>query len=248
MNYQEVYNKIIDHAKNNPPTGYTEDHHIIPKSLGGNDAQDNIVSLTARQHFICHWLLTKMYIGENRAKMIYALRMMKAKSGRHQRYDTRITARVYENLKNEYSIIVSSAVSGEKNGMYGKKHTKETIEKIRQANIGRIQPEHEKQKQIAAITGRKREPFSEEWIANLCIANGGKNNPMYGKKHSQESIEKIREKAQGRKYNRDVIEKRAAAVRGRKTARTICEHCEKDVAVNIYARWHGDKCKFKPSL
>jgi hypothetical protein len=39
---------------------YTERHHIIPKSLGGSNKKENLVVLTAREHFICHWLLTKM--------------------------------------------------------------------------------------------------------------------------------------------------------------------------------------------
>ena len=43
----------------NPNKGnesYTESHHIIPRSLGGEET----VSLSAREHFICHWLLLKM--------------------------------------------------------------------------------------------------------------------------------------------------------------------------------------------
>jgi len=44
---------------------YFEGHHIIPKSLGGegksyNFNHYNIVLLTAREHFIAHWLLTKI--------------------------------------------------------------------------------------------------------------------------------------------------------------------------------------------
>jgi len=41
-------------------TGYVEKHHIIPQSIGGKNTQNNIVSLTAKEHRLCHLLLTKM--------------------------------------------------------------------------------------------------------------------------------------------------------------------------------------------
>ena len=57
---------------------YTEKHHIIPRSLGGSNDIDNLVRLTAKQHFICHKLLTKMFkIGTNEYyKMLNAFCMM----------------------------------------------------------------------------------------------------------------------------------------------------------------------------
>lgn len=38
---------------------YHEYHHIIPKCLGGSNSNDNLVSLTAKEHFIAHNLLLK---------------------------------------------------------------------------------------------------------------------------------------------------------------------------------------------
>ena len=52
---------------------YVEKHHIIPKSLGGNNRKENLVNLSAREHFICHRLLVKMLNGDAKNKMIYAL-------------------------------------------------------------------------------------------------------------------------------------------------------------------------------
>jgi hypothetical protein len=75
--YTKWYNQITDRARYRIIEGYTEKHHIKPRSLGGTDDADNLVELTAREHFICHWLLTKMTTGEDRAKMIYALNGMK---------------------------------------------------------------------------------------------------------------------------------------------------------------------------
>ena len=60
--YTKWYFNIISKAQNRDTLGYVEKHHIIPKSLGGNNEQTNLVKLTAREHFVCHWLLTKMVI------------------------------------------------------------------------------------------------------------------------------------------------------------------------------------------
>lgn len=61
--YTRWYYNIVNAAQNRSINGYVEKHHIIPKSLGGSNKKINIVSLTAREHFICHWLLTKMTHG-----------------------------------------------------------------------------------------------------------------------------------------------------------------------------------------
>ena len=62
MNYKKIYNLIIEHRRNNKSTlEYSETHHIIPRSLGGNDSLENLVELSAREHYICHLLLTKIY-------------------------------------------------------------------------------------------------------------------------------------------------------------------------------------------
>jgi len=58
--YSRWYKNITESARNRVSDSYTEKHHILPWSLGGDNSADNLVALTAREHFICHWLLTKM--------------------------------------------------------------------------------------------------------------------------------------------------------------------------------------------
>jgi hypothetical protein len=58
MNYQRIYNELIESAKRRKSVeGYKEIHHIIPRSEGGTDESDNLVELTGREHFIAHKLL-----------------------------------------------------------------------------------------------------------------------------------------------------------------------------------------------
>jgi hypothetical protein len=41
--------------------------------------------------------------------------------------------------------------------------------------------------------------------------------------------------------------KKAEAIRGLKREKKLCLHCHELVAVNGYARWHGDNCKKRKS-
>lgn len=59
------YEKLITHAIENPPSGRTERHHVLPRAMGGNEDPANLVDLTPKQHFIAHYLLWKAY--RNRA-------------------------------------------------------------------------------------------------------------------------------------------------------------------------------------
>jgi hypothetical protein len=73
--YKSLIDKAIDRNWNKKTSRcYVEKHHIIPKSLGGGN-KDNLVYLTAREHFIAHMLLSKMYDGESKSKMQLALYM-----------------------------------------------------------------------------------------------------------------------------------------------------------------------------
>lgn len=100
--YTRWYNQIISNATNRgSPNTYFEIHHIIPKSLGGTNQKSNLVKLTAREHFICHRLLTKMVTGEQQIKMIYAVWRMAVKGADFQdRYTP--SSRTYECLRMQF--------------------------------------------------------------------------------------------------------------------------------------------------
>jgi len=75
--YTKWYNSIVFAAKHREELlEETELHHVIPKSLGGSDDAENLVRLSIREHFVCHWLLTKMVTGNNFYKMGKALHKM----------------------------------------------------------------------------------------------------------------------------------------------------------------------------
>jgi len=48
-------------------------HHIIPRSLGGLNDKINLVNLTAREHYIAHLLLWKIYKMSNNKVAYYKM-------------------------------------------------------------------------------------------------------------------------------------------------------------------------------
>lgn len=124
MNYYQIYHNIVSNRKLNKPLGgYTEVHHILPRSLGGSDSVDNLVHLTAREHYICHLLLTKMYeVGTTEYyKVVHAYMMMcnATTNGSHNR-SYRVNSRIYSKLRLEYSKLMSASQVGSNNNQFGK--------------------------------------------------------------------------------------------------------------------------------
>lgn len=131
MNYNRIYASIVLRAKSeedvrrtNKKAGhYYERHHILPRSLGGADSNTNLAYLTAREHFICHWLLVKLYpVGSDAYnKMICALwRMRSQPTTDSHRY---VFSNVYVYLREQFAKIIGTVVSirqsGERNSNYG---------------------------------------------------------------------------------------------------------------------------------
>lgn len=178
--YTKLYYKITSNAKQRITEGYTELHHIIPQSMGGSNDKENLVELTAREHFICHWLLIKMTEGEDRSKMLYALNGMKAENRYQQRYHTKITARVYEKYRIEHAENHSKRMKGrpawnkglpqteehkEKNrqaALQRAPKSEETITKWKESRAGYTHSEETRQKQSIASKGKPKGPMSEE--------------------------------------------------------------------------------------
>jgi hypothetical protein len=139
------YQKFIESRKNRiiPENVYTEKHHIIPKSLGGNNFPDNLITLTAREHFIAHLILWKAY-GE---PMTIAFWMMQHRCIKTCKHSCKITSRQYEVLKKDFSEKISEtnrsrfcteetkkkiseSHKGEKCYLFGKHLSEETRKKI----------------------------------------------------------------------------------------------------------------------
>jgi hypothetical protein len=66
------------------------------------------------------------------------------------------------------------------------------------------------------------------------------NHPMFGKHHTKESKQKMKDAKKGKILNQHL--------KGIKKPRKICPHCNRDIDITNYNRWHGDNCKYKTSF
>jgi hypothetical protein len=203
MNYEQIYNQLIDRAKTRVLTGYKERHHIIPRCVGGSDDASNLVDLTAREHFIAHKLLCEIY--PNNSKLLYAYWLMsnKAQSNNQQRNYT-VSSQEYERIKllisesrksfthsNETKFKISQSSKGRTAWNKGKQHSNETKQKLNSAwSIDR-------RKQKSASQIGKQLPL--ETKNKMSDAHKGQKNHNYGKPKTDEIKQKISNTLTGRK-------------------------------------------------
>jgi hypothetical protein len=194
MNYQKIYENLILNAKlkdrikvskKSENYVYYENHHIIPRCLDGLNDKNNLVLLTAREHYICHKLLTLIHKGNRKIAMAFFYMTFDKRGNRN------VSSRDYAYAKELiHSTIVSietrekqsNARKGKNTWMKDKKHTDESIEKIREArkkqkpwnkdtkglflqkktSKGQNHSQASKDKMSLSHTGVKRAPHSEE--------------------------------------------------------------------------------------
>lgn len=169
--FTRLYLKIVTNAQSRtlPTDMYKERHHITPTSLGGLNQKSNLVWLTGREHFICHYLLTKMTTGNQRSKMLYAIMGMRAKNRYQHRYESRVTARVYEKFRIEHAANHSKTMKG------------------RPAwNKGIPQTDEYKVNMIAALKNRKKmsPDVKAKWISDI-------KNTLTGTNRSEKTKQNI---------------------------------------------------------
>ena len=200
--YTRWYYNIVNTAKTRVLSAevYTEQHHIIPESFyikrlrkgpagwldGDPNTEENIVRLTAREHFVCHLLLTKMCEGVAKQKMCNALwRMSVGKVNEHQKVAYKLTSNLYASIRNEVS--------------------RDAAERAAKFHTGRKRSEETKKRLSAAHTGRKLTP--EQLIRNREAQQNRNYIP------SPETREKISKANMGREVKPETREKIRAALK-----------------------------------
>ena len=190
MNYLKVYCNLIRKAENRtPPEGYTEKHHTFPVSIFGKNKR--IVILTAREHYIAHALLEKIYIkryglyDKRTTKMTYAHHMMKVPNkGNKKRY---YNSYLYQNLKKRFVNILSETRKGKNNPMYGKIMPQDERNKMSEDRKGKKPSIETRRKMSEAQKGEKHHLYGKM----------GENSPSYGRTHSLESRRKMSKSRSG---------------------------------------------------
>lgn len=164
MDYKWHYVQLIRTRRSRvlKDTEYYENHHIVPRSLGGDDSPENLIKLTAREHFIAHWLLWRIYRNN---KMAYAFFLMAA--GIKKNGKISFSSIAYDEAKQAKSAAVSELNQKIKRG-----HTKsaETLKRMSIAQKGRVKSEDHKRKISESNKGK---PKSAEHRQKLSDSNNG---------------------------------------------------------------------------
>jgi hypothetical protein len=159
--YARWYRAIVSNP--DATATYTENHHIHPVSMGGKDVPENRVRLSARQHFVAHWLLTKAVPKKWNDQAWAALRSMALM--RTPGRDFKVTARLYEELRI--------------------KHANRTSEL---AKLRWQDPEYRAKQAAAYPTEKRREAALK---ASTPEVNEKKRQSRLNKKHSEETKQKM---------------------------------------------------------
>lgn len=94
-NYFDFINSIRKKKRPEENVDY-EIHHILPRSLGGTDDENNLILLTYREHYLAHFLLWKIYKNKEMMYSFWLMNNVKSK------IKFKINSRVYESLKKEF--------------------------------------------------------------------------------------------------------------------------------------------------
>lgn len=166
-----------------PPDIYVEKHHFVPLSLGGN--KDDIVRLTAREHFIAHLLLIKMTSDSDKAKMAHALWMMCAFKKGHNANRYKPPSRLFATAR---KLKAEATSASHKNKIISKEH-RALLSSLKKGVKGTPHTEEAKQKMTAHHTGGGN-PSAKmcKFMGNTytCIKEAARQNnttPWFVKKH-----------------------------------------------------------------
>ncbi len=117
MDYQKIYNQLINRAKTRTISGYKEIHHIVPRCLGGTDDSNNLVDLTPEEHYVAHQLLVKIHT-DNKKVLSAAVIMC----------SNRVNNKLYGWLRRKFSMAQSKAMAGSGNNMFDKRWVSSEVE------------------------------------------------------------------------------------------------------------------------
>ena len=167
---------------------YGERHNILPKRLGGSDEDNNLMDLYGREHDETHKLLAKE--NPENEKLTYAWWMMShcAADSNEGRY--KLTPEEYEEARIAFSKMRSENSIGENNHFFGKHHTEETREKMKENHADVSGDKNPMYRKGYKVSGSKNGMYG--------VHRYGKDSPNYGKKWTEKQKANLSKKLKGK--------------------------------------------------
>jgi hypothetical protein len=226
MNYQKIYNSLIQRALTRELEGYGEKHHIVPRCLGGDNSSNNIVKLTAEEHFVAHLILARLH-----PKMRYlavAILLMRGRKTKQYVKNSRFYAKLRERAAEASKKMNRSPETLKKLSDAARNMSQEQRDKISASLTGLKQSEATKLKRSKKALGRKHTEESKAKMRgpreDSAETKERRSLAKKGFKHSQESKAKMSESQKNRPAIKEETRlKLSAAIKGRKLS---SEHIE----------------------
>ena len=151
--------------------------------MGGTDDESNLIKLTARQHFIAHWMLWKTY---KTSDLAYAFFLMNVKNKNHSGRKRRINSKTFSILKQHKSNHQSKLNSERwKNKEWAEKQKKilskaasTEKEKARRSKLAIEYNKKYKEKRSQAHRDRWSDPIWAEDVRKKMIENSPKTKAI----------------------------------------------------------------------
>jgi hypothetical protein len=102
--YLDRYKNFLKYCQTSDKEDYTELHHILPKSIYKELSKDdrNLIRLNAREHYIAHWILAKIFNCRKKYSVIKAFHRMTISSKKHG--NCRYNSKLYRYNKKLHSL------------------------------------------------------------------------------------------------------------------------------------------------
>lgn len=234
MNYKKIYELIIEKYKqlnfqklnrSDKNYIYLETHHIMPRCMNGTDDLENLVNLPAREHFICHLLLPKIYKGTEFEYKLWtaAHRFI---YGNDMKNKIRITSDQYRIIRENFSKLRSEANKGEGNPNYGNRWTEEQRKNLSRQKKGKSLEELVGKER--AIISKKKMSISQKNRKHKCGYRLSEETRRLmsinrkGKKKSEEFKKKCSQRMKGNTYGK-VNKGRKMTLEQRKHLSEVCK-------------------------
>lgn len=188
MNYKTIYEDLINRGikerrvkrrKSSSLFVYYENHHILPKCLGGTNDVSNLVLLTPEEHFLAHQLLVKIYPDEY--KLLLALLRMSGKGNEYRSCNNKLYGWIRRRINEKRVVSVETRL---KMSLAAKSQSDEKKASISAKLKGRISP-------------NKGNKYTDEQKAQMGKSRKGKPGANLGKTFSEETKRKMSEAKKG---------------------------------------------------